>query len=123
MIQQIRRFVGVGLLAAVIHVSTALLVASLFGVSPVVANLAGFAVAVGVSYLGHARVTFEKDARDRRQLLRFVTLALAGLVLSSGITALVCSALGGPLLAAQVAVAVAVPMLSFVGSKFWAFAD
>jgi putative flippase GtrA len=67
-------------------------------------------------------VTFERDARDRRQLLRFVTLAMAGLVLSSGITVFVCSALGGPLLAAQLAVAVAVPMLSFLGSKFWAFA-
>ncbi len=89
-----------GLLAALIHVSTALLVAALSGVSPVVANVAGFAVAVAVSYLGHARVTFGRDARDRWQLLRFVTLASAGLALSSGITAFICSALGGPLLAA-----------------------
>lgn len=122
MIRQIRRFAGVGLIATLAHVTTALWVASAVEASPQAANLAGFAVALSLSYVGHAYVTFGRTTGHAAQFARFATLSLTGLALSGGITAIICSVLGGSLLVAQVVVAMTVPMLTFVGSRFWAFA-
>lgn len=122
MIRQIRSFLGVGLLATLLHVTVALMAEAIWNVSPRLANLLGFAVAVGLSYLGHALATFGNPAGHAVQIPRFVALSLAALALSTGITVLVCSVLDGPFLVAQAAVAATVPFLTFVVSRFWVFA-
>ena len=123
MIQQLRRFLGVCLLATLAHAVTALFVSAALSTSTQLANLAGFAVAASISYFGHACVTFEKPGVHAARMLRFLALALAGLAQSSAITALVCSGMGESLAAAQLVVVTTVPLISFLGSKYWVFSQ
>ncbi|MCX7558738.1 GtrA family protein [Sulfitobacter sp. F26204] len=121
-ILQILRFAGIGLCATFVHVAVALAVGLVFQIGPMVANLAGFSVAFGVSFLGHARFTFRVDAPDVVHLRRFLALSACSLVLSSAITAL-ATGLGASLAQAMICVGFIVPALSFIGARFWAFSD
>lgn len=109
-----------GLVATSAHIVIAILVKTRLGIA---ANLAGFLAAIGFSYVGHAFLTFGRPAGHAVHLPRFLALSLAGLLLSSGITFLVCIVMSGPFLVAQVAVAGTVPTLTFLGSRLWVFAQ
>jgi putative flippase GtrA len=121
MLAQLIRFAGVGGLATVVHVLVALVVQAVLPVSAQGANLAGFAVAVLLSYIGHARVTFGMDARSGPQFLRFCLLSALGLATSSATVWLVTERLGFGFGVAMVAVAVLVPAASFLAMRFWVF--
>jgi putative flippase GtrA len=122
MLAQILRFVGVGGLATLAHVLTALAADALLPLSAQQANLAGFAAGFATSYAGHARVTFGAPLRSGPQFLRFAVLSLLGLAASSGTVWLVTSRLGLGFPAAMAAVALVVPALSYLAMRFWVFA-
>lgn len=122
MLHRILRFVGVGGLATLVHVATALVAERMVGLGPQQANLAGFGAAVMASYFGHARFTFEVDPRSAGQFLRFAVVALLGLATSSGIVWLVTGRLGLGFGLAMAVVAVAVPAITFIAAQFWVFA-
>jgi len=121
MLARLLRFAGVGGIATLVHVLTALGVAAALPVSAQMANVAGFGAAVAVSYLGHARVTFGADLRSGRQFLRFVALAALGLLASSGTVWLVTARLGLGLAVAMAVVAVVVPLTSYLAMRLWVF--
>ena len=121
MIGQLRRFAGVGLAATLLHVATAL-AASRLGLSPQAANAAGFAAALGLSYLGHGRFTFAADLEHRRHGPRFLATAGLGLVLSSALTQAIAVWLGAPFAVAMGVVALAVPAATFLLCRLWVFA-
>ena len=120
--RQVSVFAGVGLLATMTHVVVALAAAAMLGVGPQTANAMGFALAICISYLGHAHLTFGYPMGHAVHGPRFLALALGGLALSSGITFVLCTLLGTPLTIAMAAVALAVPVFTFLGGRFWAFA-
>ncbi|MCH2093551.1 MAG: GtrA family protein [Rhodobacteraceae bacterium] len=119
---EVLRFGAVGLVATVVHTGVALVVHAELGLTPQVANLCGYALAVWVSYIGHARFTFAVTRWQRAQFLRFVTVSLAALLTSSAVTAL-GTYMGWRFGISMACVAVVVPGATFFAAKFWAFSD
>ena len=121
LLQQVPLFAVVGATATLTHVAVALAARELAGLSPMQANLAGYLLAVGISYLGNARLTFRRRALHGPQFARFVAISLLGLALTQGLTWLLVQRLGWPFWGGLGVVAVAVPALSFVFARVWAF--
>lgn len=119
--RQVPLFAVVGAVATLTHVIAALAARELAGLSPLVANFVGYACAVGVSYVGNARFTFRRAVLHGPQFARFVVVSLMGLALTQGLTWLLVEQAGWPFWAGLAVVAVAVPALSFVMQRLWAF--
>jgi len=121
LVQQVPLFAVVGVAATATHVAAALAARELAHLSPLAANLVGYLCAVGVSYLGNARFTFRRAVWHGPQFVRFVGVSLIGLALTQGLTWLLVEQLDWPFGAGLAIVAVAVPALSFVLQRIWAF--
>lgn len=121
LLQQVPLFAIVGAAATLTHVGAALAARELAGLTPMTANFAGYAAAVGVSYLGNARFTFRRALWHGPQFVRFVVVSLIGLALTQGLTWLLVERGGWPFEAGLAVVAVAVPALSFLLQRLWAF--
>ena len=117
------RFVVVGCTAAAVHWSVVRLAVGATGMAPLLANLLGWMVAFGVSFVGHHRWTFG-DVPGRsvgHRLPRFLLVSLAGFAVNEAAYALAL-AWGGwryDLTLAGVLVLVAVG--TFVAGRRWAF--
>lgn len=122
MIARLTRFVGIGGLATLVHVTAALFGREVFGLSEMTANGFGWLAAVAISYFGHLRVTFAVLPNHATQLPRFLLISAGGLVVSSATVALVTVA-GGNFALAMVSVAVLVPLASYLLMQLWVFAD
>ncbi len=84
--REIAVFIAVGLLATAVHYAVALSLTVLLPLT--LANPCGFAVALIVSYLGHARLTFSAMAGQishRERFPRFALVALGGFALNQSI--------------------------------------
>jgi putative flippase GtrA len=121
LLQQVPLFAVVGACATLTHVAVALAAREVGGLVPLQANFAGYLLAVGVSYLGNARLTFQRRALHGPQFVRFMAVSLLGLALTQGLIWLLVERLGWPFWAGLGVVAVAVPALSFVLARAWAF--
>jgi len=77
------RFGSVGLLATATHALVYAVLADGGWIAPLGANLAGFAVAVTVSFLGHRHWTFAGRPARAGQWQRFVVAAIGSLALNS----------------------------------------
>lgn len=120
-LRQSGAFVAIGLIATGAHVAAALTAEDMLELPPLYANFVGYCTAVGVSYFGHARVTFGRPALHGAQFLRFVTVSLMGLLLNQLIVYLATHGAGWPLWAALIPATVLVPAFTFLVSKLWAF--
>jgi len=78
------RFGLVGGLATLTHAGVALVALRWGHFAPVAANATGFAVAFVVSYCGHALFTF-RARPDLARALRFTAVAVASMLVSSGL--------------------------------------
>jgi len=123
MIAQLGRFGGIGILATLVHVVVALAAQTLLNLAPQTANLFGFLSSVLVSYFGHSKYTFQVATKHRTHAPRFVALALLALAVSSSTTHIAVSVLDVSFGAAMGLVAILVPLATFFGSKYWAFAE
>ena len=121
MLAQIGRFTSVGIAATFLHFLTALIAQYQFGLSAQLSNLAGFCAAFSLSYTGHSQFTFQVKGNHATHLQRFLLLSLGGLFLSASITHLVHVVFGASFFLAMLTVALCVPALTFVVSKYWAF--
>lgn len=121
MLAQIVRFGGVGGLATLAHVAVALVAQRGLAVTEQQANFLGFLTAVTLSYVGHARFTFQAPVGSARQIQRFALTSLLGLAASSGTVWLVDTMLGLGFVAAMAVVAVVVPATTFLVMRFWVF--
>lgn len=111
-----------GLIATAVHIAVAMAAHHAARLSPLVANFAGYAVAVGVSYLANARLTF-RQRPGRSQFLRFLTLSLSGLAVSQGVIWLLTHVFAQPFQFALVGAVLVVPPLTFLGARLWVFRD
>lgn len=121
MLSQLLRFAGVGGLATLVHVATAIAAQVTLPVTAQQANFTGFCAAVTLSYLGHARFTFGVPLRSGRQILRFVVLSLLGLLASSVTVWVITDQMGLGFAVAMSVVAVVVPLTSFAVMRLWVF--
>jgi len=115
--------VGVG--AMLVHMAVVWQLVESMAFAPLRANVVGFLVAFGVSYLGHGRLTFRGHGTEvGASLPRFFLVASLGFAVNQGAYALLLAYFGPqrylPLLAM---VLVGVAALTFVLSRFWAFSS
>ena len=113
----------VGGTATLTHVGTALVAHDYGRFAPLAANLAGYACAVMVSYFGHARLTFRRPPLHGPQFLRFVATSLSVLALNQLIVFIGVSIVHVRFAWALIPAVIVVPIVTFVISKLWAFAD
>jgi putative flippase GtrA len=121
LIRQGAVFGAVGVAATLTHVLIALALEGWGGLEPLVANLIGYCSGIGVSYFGHARLTFGAPSRDGAQFARFLAVTLFALGLNQLIVWICVHRIGWPFWAALAAVVVLVPGPTFVLAKLWAF--
>lgn len=119
--RQVPVFALVGLASTATHVGGALAAQVWLGLSPLASNFAGYLCALGVSYLGNARLTFRRPVARGGQALRFFLVSLAGLALGQGLTWALTGPAGWPFPAALAVVVLAVAALSFTLQRLWAF--
>lgn len=113
-------FVAVGTAAAATH-------AAVFGLTrrallPELANALGFALAFGVSFAGHRRLSFRDAGTGVGQsLARFAATALAGFAVNEAVFALLLRLAHWPPWVALGAALLVAAVQTFVLSRFWAF--
>lgn len=120
-LDRISRFISIGALATITHVTVATLCARTLPITAQQANFIGFCCAISLSYFGHARVTFQVGVDYRTQLPRFLVAALAGLGVSSGVTWISYDRLGAPFWLSMVLTAICVPAFSYMLLRLWVF--
>jgi putative flippase GtrA len=118
---QIICFGAVGGLATLTHVGVAILSEAVLALSPQLANLSGYLFAVVVSYTGHALVTFKARVQSGAQFMRFILVSLLGLATSSTTVWVTMGVLSLSFHMAMLCVTVAVPMVTYLGMRFWVF--
>jgi len=123
MFMQIARYVAVGLIFTLLHVSLALFLRGQWGWMPLAANLGGFLASVLFSYLGHAKFTFKRSVKNQIQFAKFLVTATSSLTISSLLVWLITDRLGSSFGLSMLAVAMAVPALNFIIMKVWVFKD
>lgn len=119
LIRQIASFGMIGVLATLTHVASAAALIELDQCPPLVANLAGAALAYVVSFLGNALYTFGVSERLGSAALRYLLVSLASAALTS-IILIATQFLNLPILAYYALVLVTVPPTTFLLAKFWA---
>jgi Predicted membrane protein len=115
----IGRFGLVGVVATLVHLMVSMMTLWL-GANIYLANILGFLVAFGVSFLGHSRLTFPEGDRSHWAWARFFLVALMGFGLNN-LVLLLSDGKGMEWLRLVVAIFVA-PLGTFLLSALWVFA-
>lgn len=119
---QLLQFALVGGAAAATHLAVVALLVPLTGLAPLAANVLAFLVAFGVSYHGHAQLTFSSaGVRGWAVATRFFAVACLSFAANELLYAAALHWLHWHYLWSLAAVLVLVAVATFVFSKFWAF--
>lgn len=119
---QALRFIAVGCLAAAVHWLTVVTLVERAALRPLLANLFGWLVALGVSFAGHHHLTFRGHGTPlRHSMPRFVALSATGFLINETTFAasLHWSTLGYRILLTGVLVLVA--GMTWALSRLWVF--
>lgn len=110
----------VGIAAALTHAAVYAL--AQLRLLPELANALGFAVAFGVSFAGHRRLSFP-DTRVSvpQSLLRFLPTAVAGFAVNETVFTLLLRLAAWPAWAALFCAMAMAALLTFTLARFWAF--
>lgn len=119
--RQLFFFLLTGAMAALTHLLVVVLLVEAGMLAPLIANAGGFAIAFFVSYAGHHRFTFAAlECPHRQGLPRFLLVACSGFLLNESLFALLLRA-RWPYPAALLVALLAVAVLTFLLSRYWAF--
>jgi putative flippase GtrA len=91
------------------------------GLSPALASLAAYLLAILFQYLGHAVFTFRRTTRNAGQIARFLANNALGCALAAGAMA-VLPGFGIGETAATVIVVCLLPVLNWFLMRFWVYA-
>lgn len=121
--RQLLAYVLAGGLTAVAHYGVLIGLVELAHVDPVPATLAGFVVGAVVSYALNRWMTFEATRSHAQASWRFGLIAVGGFGLTWMLMHLFVTRLGLPYLPMQFVTTGFVMVFSFLGHKFFSFAD
>ncbi|WP_088345649.1 MULTISPECIES: GtrA family protein [Rhodomicrobium] len=123
--RQLAGFFVVGCAAALTHLSVVMLLVEAFFWPALVANIAAFAVAFGVSFGGHSRLTFPvRPSRRAAARYRFFVVAVSAFILNQSAYAVGLQLFGERFyLPVLFFVLLLVAAATFVASRLWAFAQ
>ena len=117
LLHQLGKFVSVGLIATALHVIVALGLNGAFGLAPLRANVAAFAVATIWSYFGNWIWTFEAKARFQQSAPRFFAMSIGCFGINQAIVYGVTVVAQLPFWLAMIPVVAVVPAFSFWMSR------
>jgi len=121
--RQLLAYVLAGGLTAVAHYGVLVGLVELAQVDPVPATLAGFIVGALVSYTLNRWMTFDATRGHVEAGWRFAVIAAGGFVLTGILMHVFVSRAGLPYLPMQIVTTGVVMVFSFLGHKFFSFAD
>lgn len=121
--RQLLAYVVAGGITAVAHYATLIGLVELAAIDPVPATLAGFTLGALVSYCLNRWLTFEATRSHAQAGWRFALIAAGGFVLTGILMHLFVARAGLPYLPMQVVTTGIVMAFSFLGHKFFSFAD
>ena len=114
-------FIATGCAAAAVHFGVVVALVGRFGVPPLLANVAGWGVAVGVSFVGHLRLSFaDQQAPAARSARRFLLVSALGFGINEAAYAVLLGS-GAGYRVALAAVLVGVAAITYLLSRHWAF--
>ena len=119
---QFARYVIVGGLGTLTHLSILALWVEWLGLDAVQGAVAGFLGALSVSYVLNHYWTFQSRRSHLNSLLRYVVVSVAGLMLNMGMMYALVSILHWWYLTAQLSVILIVPISNFMLNRYWTFA-
>lgn len=115
-------FIAVGCSAAAVHWGVVVLLVGQARWQPLLANVAGWLVAVGVSFGGHHRLSFRgHGAVLHHAAMRFFGVSALGFAINEGAYALLLQATGLRYDLVLAVVLVLVAVLTYLLSRHWAF--
>lgn len=118
------KFAIVGIAATLTHAGVSGVLLEIGWLPAMLANLAGFVIAFGVSFSGHYYWSFSHLRQHNaalKAMVRFFLIAVSGFALNASVLALWLSFTPWPeLLGLMIAIAI-VPALTFVAARMWAF--
>lgn len=115
------RYVVVGILGTVAHFTTTIAVVEGFAVDPVVASVAGFLVALVISFILVRGWVFRSGASVVTTFPRYVAVSVAGLLLNAGIMHVTVDVARVSYLWGLCAVVAIVPLFNFTLNRTWTF--
>lgn len=120
-LQQITRFLTVGVSAAAVHFTVVVLLVQLLNYAPLIANVGGFVVSFQVSYWGHRLWTFSAtEVLHREAYPKLVMVQIVNFSMNEYLFYFFLSHdLPYPL--ALLIVLSILPAFTFVMNKFWVF--
>lgn len=120
---QLIRFLIVGLGATMTHFAVVIAGVEAFGFDVLVANGLAWGVALSVSYIGHYRWTFTATGEHLEHLPRYTLVSFSGLALNLCAVWLLHHQLGTHYLVATTLGVTLSIIVTFLASRFWAFAS
>ncbi|KAA2236337.1 GtrA family protein [Salinarimonas soli] len=121
MARQVTAFVGVGVLAAIVHYGLLVALVETGAAGPVPATLAGYVGGGLLSYALNRRHTYRSDRPHTEAAWRFALVAGVGFVLTGLAMHALTGRLGMPYLPAQILTTGLVLVWSFAAHKWWTF--
>lgn len=121
--RQLASYVLAGGLTAIAHYGVLIGLVELAHVDPVPATLAGFVVGAVVSYVLNRWLTFDATRSHGQASWRFALIAAGGFGLTGVLMHLFVTRAGLPYLPMQLVTTGIVMVFSFLGHKFFSFAD
>jgi putative flippase GtrA len=119
--KQLLRFCVVGCTATLVHWCVFVIIVP-FGITPLIANVFAFLLSFQVSYQGHKRWTFQqKKLEHSKTLPKFFAVAYLSFAINESLLALLLAFTNLDYRLAMIIVLLAVAMITFMLSKYWAF--
>ena len=119
--EQFLRFCSVGVLAAIGHYGTLVLLVAGLAFRPVPAALAAYLMGGVISYAFNYRWVFGSAKQHRVAVPQFVSVAAVGFVLTGVSMSILTGSIGLHWFAAQLATTGLVMLWSFVANRLWTF--
>jgi putative flippase GtrA len=123
MLPQLLRYASVGVAAAVAHYGTLIGLVQSHLTGDVIGTLWGFIAGGIVSYWLNRRFTFVSDRAHGAAMPRFIATAFGGFILTGVLMWILSDQLGLYYMLAQPVITVIVMFWTFVGNRFWTFAE
>jgi len=122
LVKQLAWFITVGCAAAATHWIVVVAAVSALGMAPLIANVAGWLVAFGVSFAGHYQLTFRHHrAPLARAARRFFAVSALGFGVNELAYAWLLNATALPYDVLLALILIAIAGMTFILGRLWAF--
>ena len=120
---QFLRFTGVGAIGTFAHYVILIILVQIIGIPPVPSSVTGFVVGALVNYHLNYRFTFRSKKNHSETLIKFLVIALVGLMLNTLIMAMATVILLMNYFLAQMIATGIVLIWNFTGNRLWTFKE